>query len=101
MAVKTYQAGVKEYRSTYWEPNYTVKDTDILACFKITRQTGVDREEAARARKFCQAISIRALRRPSTKTNASWSRMARYCMARMGTNRVPDGLRPSRVRARL
>ena len=32
MATKTYNAGVKEYRSTYWEPHYTVKDTDILAC---------------------------------------------------------------------
>ena len=41
---KTYSAGVKEYRSTYWEPNYSVKETDILACFKITPQPGVDRE---------------------------------------------------------
>ncbi|MDA8383150.1 MAG: ribulose-bisphosphate carboxylase large subunit, partial [Betaproteobacteria bacterium] len=49
MAVKTYNAGVKEYRSTYWEPHYTPKDTDILAVFKITPQAGVDREEAAAA----------------------------------------------------
>ena len=49
MAAKTYSAGVKEYRNTYWEPNYSVKDTDILACFKITPQPGVDREEAAAA----------------------------------------------------
>ena len=49
MATKTYNAGVKEYRSTYWEPHYTVKDTDILACFKITPQPGVDREEVAAA----------------------------------------------------
>jgi len=49
MAVKTYSAGVKEYRETYWDPNYTPSDTDILAVFKITPQTGVPREEAAAA----------------------------------------------------
>ena len=49
MAVKTYNAGVKEYRSMYWEPHYAVKDTDILAVFKITPQPGVDREEVAAA----------------------------------------------------
>jgi ribulose-bisphosphate carboxylase large chain len=49
MAVKTYNAGVKEYRQTYWTPNYTPLDTDILACFKITPQPGVDREEVAAA----------------------------------------------------
>ncbi|MEW6729271.1 MAG: form I ribulose bisphosphate carboxylase large subunit [Pseudomonadota bacterium] len=46
---KTYQAGVKEYRATYWEPNYTPKDTDLLACFKVTPQPGIDREEVAAA----------------------------------------------------
>jgi ribulose-bisphosphate carboxylase large chain len=49
MAVKTYNAGVKEYRQTYWTPEYTPLDTDILACFKITPQPGVDREEVAAA----------------------------------------------------
>ena len=49
MTAKTYDAGVKEYRSTYWEPDYRVKDTDLLACFKITPQPGVSREEAAAA----------------------------------------------------
>jgi len=49
MAIKHYSAGVKGYRGTYWEPDYDVKDTDILACFKITPQPGVDREEAAAA----------------------------------------------------
>ncbi|HET9043094.1 MAG TPA: hypothetical protein VFN70_08100, partial [Burkholderiales bacterium] len=44
---KAYSAGVKEYRHTYWEPDYQVKDTDLLACFKITPQAGVPREEAA------------------------------------------------------
>ncbi len=33
---KTYDAGVKDYRETYWMPDYTPADTDILACFKIT-----------------------------------------------------------------
>ena len=41
MAVKKYDAGVKEYRETYWMPDYTPKDTDILACFKVTPQPGV------------------------------------------------------------
>ena len=49
MAVKKYSAGVKEYRQTYWMPEYTPLDTDILACFKITPQPAVDREEAAAA----------------------------------------------------
>lgn len=48
-ARKTYDAGVKEYRSTYWEPDYAVKDSDILACFKVIPQPGVPREEAAAA----------------------------------------------------
>jgi ribulose-bisphosphate carboxylase large chain len=46
---KKYSAGVKEYRQTYWQPDYRVTDTDLLACFKITPQGGVDREEAAAA----------------------------------------------------
>ena len=49
MAVKTYKAGVKEYRETYWMPEYKPVDTDLLACFKITPQPGVPREEAAAA----------------------------------------------------
>ncbi len=46
---KTYQAGVKEYRETYWEPDYEPKESDLLAVFKITPQPGVPREEAAAA----------------------------------------------------
>ncbi len=46
---KSYQAGVKEYRETYWMPEYVPVDTDILACFKIEPQPGVPREEAAAA----------------------------------------------------
>jgi hypothetical protein len=29
MAVKTYSAGVKAYRETYRDPNYTPRDTDL------------------------------------------------------------------------
>jgi ribulose-bisphosphate carboxylase large chain len=46
---KNYQAGVKEYRETYWMPDYSPKDTDFLACFKVIPQEGVPREEAAAA----------------------------------------------------
>ncbi len=46
---KKYDAGVKDYRSTYWEPEYQVKETDILAVFKVIPQAGVPREEAAAA----------------------------------------------------
>ncbi len=45
----TYDAGVKAYRETYWTPDYTLKDTDLLACFKVTPQPDVPREEAAAA----------------------------------------------------
>jgi len=45
----SYSAGVKAYRQTYWEPDYRLRDTDLLACFKITPQPGVEREEAAAA----------------------------------------------------
>ena len=46
---RKYDAGVKEYRETYWMPDYTPKDTDLLACFKITPQEAVPREEVAAA----------------------------------------------------
>jgi len=49
VSIKGYKAGVKEYRETYWVPNYTPKETDLLACFKISPQKGVSREEAAAA----------------------------------------------------
>ena len=44
-----YEAGVKDYRETYWEPDYEPKPTDLLACFKITPQPGLPREEVAAA----------------------------------------------------
>ena len=43
MSKNTYSAGFKEYRDTYWIPENTPKDTDILACFKITSHPGVPR----------------------------------------------------------
>jgi ribulose-bisphosphate carboxylase large chain len=47
--VASYNAGVKEYRQIYWDPEYEPAETDLLACFKITPQAGVAREEAAAA----------------------------------------------------
>jgi ribulose-bisphosphate carboxylase large chain len=45
-----YKSGVMEYRKMgYWEPDYEPKDTDIIACFRITPQDGVDPIEAAAA----------------------------------------------------
>ncbi|MEF8793581.1 form I ribulose bisphosphate carboxylase large subunit [Thiohalorhabdus sp.] len=46
---KTFEAGVKEYRENYWEPDYPIKESDFLAVFKVTPQPGVPREEAAAA----------------------------------------------------
>jgi ribulose-bisphosphate carboxylase large chain len=45
-----YKAGVMAYRKMgYWEPDYEPKDTDIICCFRITPQDGVDPIEAAAA----------------------------------------------------
>ncbi len=45
-----YKAGVMEYKKMgYWEPDYTPKDTDVISCFRITPQDGVDPVEAAAA----------------------------------------------------
>ena len=45
-----YKSGVMEYKKMgYWEPDYEPKDTDIIACFRITPQDGVDPIEAAAA----------------------------------------------------
>ncbi len=33
-----YRSGVLKYKQMgYWEPDYEIKDTDILACFRISR----------------------------------------------------------------
>lgn len=36
-----FKAGVKDYRLTYYTPDYQVADTDILAAFRMTPQPGV------------------------------------------------------------
>jgi ribulose-bisphosphate carboxylase large chain len=44
-----FKAGVQDYALTYYTPDYTPKDTDLLACFRMTPQPGVPPEEAAAA----------------------------------------------------
>jgi ribulose-bisphosphate carboxylase large chain len=45
-----YEAGVMKYKEMgYFNLDYEPKDTDVLACFRITPQDGVDPEEAAAA----------------------------------------------------
>jgi ribulose-bisphosphate carboxylase large chain len=45
-----YKAGVLEYRRMgYWEPDYEPKDTDVIACFRVSPQEGVDPIEASAA----------------------------------------------------
>ena len=45
-----YDAGVMKYKEMgYFDLDYEPKDTDILACFRITPQDGVDPDEAAAA----------------------------------------------------
>jgi ribulose-bisphosphate carboxylase large chain len=47
---KRYSAGVLKYAQMgYWDPDYTPKDTDVLAVFRITPQDGVEAIEAAAA----------------------------------------------------
>jgi len=49
-AKKRYAAGVLKYKQMgYWQPDYVVKDTDVVALFRITPQEGVDADEAAAA----------------------------------------------------
>lgn len=45
-----YESGVIPYKKMgYWDPDYTVKETDVLTLFRITPQPGVDPVEAAAA----------------------------------------------------
>ena len=45
-----YKPGVLKYAQMgYWEPDYTPRDTDVLALFRITPQEGVEPAEAAAA----------------------------------------------------
>jgi ribulose-bisphosphate carboxylase large chain len=47
---KRYESGVIPYaKMGYWDANYNVKETDVLALFRITPQPGVDPVEAAAA----------------------------------------------------
>lgn len=49
-AVDRYKAGVLQYKEMgYFDLDYEPKDTDVLCCFRITPQDGVDPEEAAAA----------------------------------------------------
>jgi len=44
-----FKAGVKEYRLTYYTPEYDCQPTDILAAFRYIAQPGVPAEEAGAA----------------------------------------------------
>jgi len=45
-----YESGVIPYAEMgYWDANYTIKDSDVLALFRITPQPGVDPVEATAA----------------------------------------------------
>src|SRR5919205_1174145 len=49
-AADRYKAGVMQYKDMgYFDLSYEPKDTDVLCCFRITPQDGVDPEEAAAA----------------------------------------------------
>jgi len=48
-ATAGFKAGVKDYRLTYYTPDYQVTETDILAAFRMTPQPGVPPEEAGAA----------------------------------------------------
>ena len=49
MTQSGFKAGVKDYRLTYYTPDYHVQATDILAAFRMTPQPGVPCEEIGRA----------------------------------------------------
>uniref|UniRef100_A0A452YKL1 Ribulose bisphosphate carboxylase large chain n=1 Tax=Aegilops tauschii subsp. strangulata TaxID=200361 RepID=A0A452YKL1_AEGTS len=44
-----FQAGVKDYKLTYYTPEYETKDTDILAALRVSPQPGFPHEEAGAA----------------------------------------------------
>merc|ERR1711988_1725877 len=48
-ATAAFKAGVKDYKLTYYTPEYEVKDTDILAAFRMVPQPGVPPEECGAA----------------------------------------------------
>jgi ribulose-bisphosphate carboxylase large chain len=49
-SAERYKAGVMPYKQMgYFEPDYEPKDTDVICCFRVTPQEGVDPEEASAA----------------------------------------------------
>ena len=43
-----YKSGVIPYKKMgYWEPDYEIKETDVLAMFRIRSQKGVEADECA------------------------------------------------------
>ena len=43
-----YESGVIPYaKMGYWDPSYQVRETDLLALFRMTLEEGVDSVEAA------------------------------------------------------
>ena len=45
-----YKSGVIPYKKIgYWEPDYEIKETNVLAIFRITPQKGVEADECAAA----------------------------------------------------
>ena len=43
-----YDAGVQDYKLKYYTPDYTPRDTDLLAAFRFVPQPGVPPEEGVR-----------------------------------------------------
>ena len=49
-AKQRYSAGVIPYKKMgYWDPDYDIKETDLLAMFRMTPQDGVEADECAAA----------------------------------------------------
>jgi ribulose-bisphosphate carboxylase large chain len=48
-ATASFKAGVKDYKLTYYTPDYEIKETDILAAFRMVPQPGVPPEECGAA----------------------------------------------------
>jgi ribulose-bisphosphate carboxylase large chain len=44
-----FEAGVREYQETYWVPDFSPRETDLLAVFRLTPQPEVSPQEAAAA----------------------------------------------------
>jgi ribulose-bisphosphate carboxylase large chain len=45
-----FKAGVKDDKQTYYTREYEIRNTDILAVFRVTLQSGVPPEEAGAKR---------------------------------------------------